>query len=78
MVAVKDFYWEKAQGRWKRQSCRLGEGMVQVPKMLAILKATGFSGPISLHQEYQPVDQIADIRRDLEILKKHLNATYGA
>ena len=78
MVACKDFYWDKVQAKWKTVACPLGEGMVSWSKVFALLAAARFNGPISIHQEYQPVDRIAAARKDLEFVTRHLDAAYGA
>ena len=54
MLAVKDFYWEKRpDGRWRVVDCPLGEGMVDWKTFAAEIRAAGYSGPISLHLEYE-------------------------
>lgn len=53
MVACKDFFWDKVGGEWKRTMCPLGQGMVDYPKFFKLLAESGFSGPISLHVEYE-------------------------
>ena len=79
MVATKDFYWEKRDGRWHRRICPLGEGMVNYPEFFKLLAASGFSGPISLHIEYEieaPTESarrervLAAIERDYNYLRK--------
>lgn len=72
MVAVKDFYWEKRGGKWDVRWCPLGEGMVEWPAVFGAIKRTGFSGPISLHSEYEGGEEPTAMRRDLEFLKKQL------
>lgn len=84
-VAVKDFRWEKdAKGNWKAQWTPLGQGMVKLPQFLAMLKQSGFNGPMQLHFEYPlggadsgspklslPREQVfAAMKRDLEYLRK--------
>jgi len=77
MVAVKDFYWEKQKGRWRVKWCPMGEGMVDWPKVFSAFAAARFTGPISLHVEYDPPDELAAIARDLEFIKKQVKAAYG-
>jgi sugar phosphate isomerase/epimerase len=74
-VAIKDFYWEKRAGKWKMQMCPLGEGMVKWPEFFATLAAAGFQGPISMHVEYEPVDEAA-IARDFAVLRQQVGAAY--
>jgi sugar phosphate isomerase/epimerase len=77
MVALKDFYWAKANGKWKMQMCPIGEGMVSWPQVFALLASARFSGPLSLHLEYEPADHLAAIARDLAFVKKQVAAAYG-
>jgi len=78
MIALKDFYWDKQDGRWRPRWCPMGEGMVDWPKVFAAFAAARFTGPISLHVEYNPPDELAAIARDLEFIKRHVKAAYGA
>jgi sugar phosphate isomerase/epimerase len=77
MVAIKDFYWEKRAGKWEMRMCPLGEGMVRWPEVFAALQAGRFTGPISLHMEYEPADEMAAIARDFAFLRKQVDAAYG-
>jgi len=77
MVAMKDFYWEKAGGKWRRRMCPIGEGMVDWPKVFATLAQANFSGPLSLHIEYNPPDGLAAITRDLAWVKKQVAAAWS-
>ncbi|MDN3579962.1 sugar phosphate isomerase/epimerase family protein [Mucilaginibacter flavus] len=51
-INVKDFYWDKKDGKWQVKSVPLGEGMVDFKKYFGILKQQGIGGPMSLHCEY--------------------------
>ena len=78
MVAVKDFYWTKDKsGKWRVQNCPLGQGMVDWPQFFALLAKARFAGPISMHVEYDPPDELSAIARDFEFLKKLVAAAYG-
>lgn len=78
MVAAKDFYWEKAKGKWQMRWCPLGEGMVPWAAVFKQLAEIAFGGPISLHLEYDlPKDPLPAIARDLEYLKTRLREAYG-
>ncbi|MCS6952337.1 MAG: sugar phosphate isomerase/epimerase family protein [Bryobacterales bacterium] len=77
MVAVKDFYWEKRDGRWQMRMCPLGEGMVEWTDFFATLAAARFAGPISLHLEYHPADERAAIAHDFEFLRRRVREAYG-
>ena len=78
MVAIKDFYWAKKGAAWEMQMCPLGEGMVNWPKFFSMLARGGFDGPISLHVEYEPKDELAAMARDVEFARKQLRAAYGS
>lgn len=56
-VDVKDYRWEKVKGQWKTLNVPLGEGMVDFVKFFRVLKEYNFSGPISLHIEYDMFDK---------------------
>jgi sugar phosphate isomerase/epimerase len=77
MVAIKDFYWEKRAGKWTMQMCPLGEGMVDWPKFFSMLAGSGFTGPISLHVEYEASDMIGAITRDFASLRKQVTPAFG-
>lgn len=78
MVAVKDFYWKKDGGRWNATWCPMGQGMVDWPAVFRILAAARYSGPISLHIEYNATDELAAIAKDYEFTRKLLTAAYAA
>lgn len=55
MVAIKDFYWERGRdGRARVVDCPVGEGVVDWKGVATELRRARFSGPISLHVEYEP------------------------
>jgi len=72
MAAFKDFYWSKVNGKWTSVACPLGEGMVNWSKLFPLIAGAGFTGPISIHQEYKPANRMAAARADLEFVRKHL------
>ena len=78
MVAIKDFYWAKKSGNWEPQWCPLGEGMVNWTEVFKVLAGAGFSGPLSLHLEYDARDEMAAIAKDLDYLKKLTAQIYSA
>ena len=51
-IAIKDFLWEKQNGKWVKEGCPLGEGLVNWPKYLDMLKQHSLSTPITMHYEY--------------------------
>jgi len=77
MLAVKDFFWEKSAGKWRMRMCPLGQGMVDWPKILSMLAAAKFTGPVSLHCEYKPDDILGAIANDFAYLKKQLEVAYA-
>jgi sugar phosphate isomerase/epimerase len=76
MVAFKDFYWEKSGGKWSMKMCPLGEGMVDWTRVFSMLAAGHFTGPVSLHVEYETADMPVAIARDHAFAKKHMGAAY--
>jgi sugar phosphate isomerase/epimerase len=85
MVACKDFYWDKVKGKWEAVMCPLGQGMVDYPKFFSMLAKTGFTGPISLHVEYEveaPSEaakhekELAAIERDYAYLKQEFEKAF--
>lgn len=77
MVTVRDFVWAKEGGAWKMTPCPLGEGMVDWPRFFGMLGRAHFVGPISIHMDYQPKDELAAMRRDLEFVRKQVATAYG-
>lgn len=85
MVAVKDFVWEKTAKGWATHDCPLGEGMVDWKHFFGVLARSGFSGPISLHIEYEiagktekekEANTIIAAQRDLAFLKSQVQAAF--
>jgi len=87
MVACKDFFWEKTGGKWSATMCPLGQGMVDYPKFFKMLAASNFTGPISLHVEYE-IDAPSEaarhektleaVERDYAYLKSEYSKAFGA
>ncbi len=77
MVAMKDFYWAKVNGKWTMQMCPIGQGMVNWPQVFTLLAGARFAGPLSLHLEYEIGDGLEAIARDLAYVKKQVAAAYG-
>ena len=86
MVACKDFYWDKVGGEWKHVMCPLGQGMVDYPRFFKLLAASGFTGPISLHVEYEidaPTEkakqekELQAIERDFAYLKSEFDKAFS-
>ena len=53
MIALKDFFWRKTDKGWQIEDCPLGQGMVDWRWFASVMEGTAFSGPISLHFEYE-------------------------
>jgi len=51
-TAIKDFLWQKRDGKWRAVSVPLGTGMVDFDQYFELIKQYEISGPISLHFEY--------------------------
>lgn len=88
-AAFKDFVWKKnAKGEWRPAWCDLGEGMVDLPKYLRMLKDGGFAGILQLHMEHPGIGSaetgqnkldipqaqfMASMKKDLDTFKRLLN-----
>jgi sugar phosphate isomerase/epimerase len=75
-LALQDFYWVKDGAEWKMQMCPLGQGMVDWQKFFSIVAAARFTGPISLHMEYQPKDEPGAMAKDLEFVRAHVDRNW--
>ena len=51
-LAIKDFKWEKNNGKWLAQNTPIGEGMVDFKSYFQLLKEYKIEVPVSLHLEY--------------------------
>jgi sugar phosphate isomerase/epimerase len=71
-VTVRDFYWSKDGRSWKATPCPLGDGMVDWGRFFGTLKQARYVGPITIDMKYQPKDDLAAIRKDLEFVRKQL------
>lgn len=76
MVALKDFFWERKNAGWELRWCPMGEGMVNWAEVFRQFAAIRFTGPMTLHIEYEPADELAAIARDLEFTRKQIAAAY--
>lgn len=77
MVAVKDFYWEKDKGKWKMRWCPLGQGMVDWPAVMKRLALAKFTGPMTLHVEYQTADELKSVAEDFTVMKRLVDGAWG-
>ncbi len=72
-VALKDFRWAKnVRGDWSAEWCPPGQGMVQFPRFLAMVKAAQFSGPVQVHYEYPGLGGAEHGNATLDIPKAEL------
>jgi len=76
MIVARDFVWSKEGGAWKTIPCALGEGVVDWSRLFGALARAKFVGPVSIQVDYQPKDEIAAIRRDVEFIRKQVSAAY--
>ena len=67
---IKDFYWEKKDGKWQVKSVPLGEGMVDFKKYFAVIKQNNIGGPLSLHCEYEALGGAQDGAKQITISKQ--------
>lgn len=78
MSAIKDFEWEKRNGRWQVAWRPLGQGMVKWEEIFRAYARAGFTGPLSLHLEYPGGEQLEAIARDLAFLRRQVEKAYPA
>jgi L-ribulose-5-phosphate 3-epimerase len=78
MVAIKDFYWEKSKGKWSTQWCPLGQGMVDWDAFFKAFAEVKFTGPLTLHMEYETKDERQSLAQDCEFMRKAVVRAYGA
>jgi sugar phosphate isomerase/epimerase len=76
-ASVRDFYWAKEGAAWKLTPCPLGDGMVDWTAFFTSLAAAHFTGPVTIHIDYQPQSLLAALRHDIDFVRKGLNAAYG-
>jgi sugar phosphate isomerase/epimerase len=75
-VSVQDFVWAKTDATWQMRMCPLGEGMVDWDAFFRILAQNRFTGPISIHYEYQAKDELAAMSKDLEFVRARVRQYY--
>lgn len=51
-LVLKDFIWEKINGKWKIKNVPLGEGMVDFKNYFSLLKKYKINVPTTIHYEY--------------------------
>jgi sugar phosphate isomerase/epimerase len=86
MIALKDFFWEKAGGSWQQRNCPMGDGMVDWKRYFAMLAKARFHGPVSLHVEYdvpgatpqlEQENMLAAAERDFAFVKARVAEAYS-
>lgn len=70
---IKDFQWEKRDGKWRQKQVPLGEGMVDYPQFLKLVKQYNITGPMSMHFEY-PLGGAQEGHKQLTIPKEEVLA----
>jgi len=51
-TVIKDFEWQKKNGRWEKIYIQLGKGMVDWDTYFKEYIKLGISGPVTIHYEY--------------------------
>jgi sugar phosphate isomerase/epimerase len=72
IVAIKDYGWFKVKGQWAARTVPIGQGLVQWKEVFRILKQINFSGPLSVHSEYDaPLNKIIKLtKKDISRLRE--------
>lgn len=80
-IVLKDFAWQKRNGKWRGMSMPLGTGMVDFDKYFNVLKTMNFNGPVSLHLEYplphktmENAPEAKKIKETIKVLKRDADA----
>ena len=69
-LVLKDFRWERVNGKWKTINTPIGEGMVDFPAFFGLLKRYQINVPVSLHYEY--LGKMTDRNEIFNTMKKDL------
>ena len=51
-IDIKDFVWEKSEGKWTAKYVPMGEGLVDYTAYLKLVKQYGIKVPVSIHFEF--------------------------
>ena len=78
-VSVKDFFWVRPENgkKGRPEWCPLGDGMVD-RSFFRTLQKTGFSGPVSMHFEYELGSgdaAVAAVAKDTRTLRRWLSGS---
>lgn len=82
-LVIKDFRWEKVNGKWKVFNTPLGEGMVDFPAFFQKVKEMNIRVPISVHFEYQmpekdeSLSESEKVKQTVAVMKKDVDALRG-
>ncbi len=76
-VAVQDGTWQKVDDRWMLKPCPLGDGMVDWQVFFRILAQARFTGPVSIHFEYQAQDEVSAMTKDLEFVRTQIDQAWN-
>lgn len=76
-VAVQDYTWVKSGDVSKMQMCPMGEGMIDWASFFRVLAQSGFTGPLSIHMEYQKQDALGAMTKDLQFVRKHIEQAWS-
>jgi L-ribulose-5-phosphate 3-epimerase len=76
-VALQDFYWDKTGTAWAMKMCPLGEGMIDWALFFRILAEAHFAGPVSIHFDYHADDEPGALAKDVEFVRKQIQAAWG-
>ncbi|MEX0772784.1 MAG: TIM barrel protein [Balneolales bacterium] len=70
-LVLKDFKWEKKNGRWDLINTPIGEGMVDFTRYFRLLKKYEINVPVSVHFEY-PLGGAEHGSRELSVSKSEV------
>ncbi|MEQ9437531.1 MAG: sugar phosphate isomerase/epimerase family protein [Cyclobacteriaceae bacterium] len=82
-LVIKDFRWEKIDGKWKVYDTPLGEGMVDFPAYFQKVKELGVAVPISVHFEYKmpeednSLSEAQKVKQTIAVMKKDVHTLQG-
>lgn len=79
-LVIKDFRWEKKEGKWQVHNTPIGEGMVDFAAFFKMLKTLEITAPVSVHYEYdmpehnKSLNEQQRLSQTKEVMKKDLLA----
>jgi sugar phosphate isomerase/epimerase len=68
-VHCKDAVWSEEPGEAWGEEVLLGEGDVDIRRFVEMLHEMGYTGPLTIEREVSGEQQVADIRKGVEVLK---------